>query len=76
MLQKALFAEAQFITLPIRNRHLTLLLCDAIPKVLDQLETFRSSEFEKRRKFLVYERTISFLLNLFKSAAFGTVISR
>lgn len=57
MLQKALFAAAQFIAFPGRKRRLVVLLCDAIPKILDKLQALRSSEFEKRREFLIHKNS-------------------
>jgi hypothetical protein len=54
MLQKALFAAAQFVALPVWNRQLSVLLCDTVPKILDKLKALRPAEFEKRREFLVH----------------------
>jgi len=55
MPQKALFAAAQFIPLPVWNRQLDVLPRDAIPEILDKLQALRSPEFEQRREFLVHE---------------------
>ena len=54
MLQKTLFAAAQFVALPVGDRGLLVFLCNAVPKVFDELETLGSSEFEERRKFRVH----------------------
>jgi hypothetical protein len=57
MLQKPLFAAANFIALPVWKRQWRILLGNAVPQVFDELETFSQSEFEKRREFGIHTFT-------------------
>ena len=58
MPQKSLLATAKLITLPIWHGRLFVLPRDAIPKVLDKLQTFGAAEFEEGREFRIHTREI------------------
>jgi hypothetical protein len=55
MLQEAFLAAAQFVSLPFLEWQLGVLCGDAIPKIFNKLQALSSSQFEKRREFLVHE---------------------
>lgn len=47
-------AVAKFIALPVRHRHLRILLRYRVPQAFDKLKTFSAYEFEEPCKFCVY----------------------
>jgi hypothetical protein len=58
VLEITLLAPTQFLPLRVGNRGGLIFLGQTVPEILDQLQTFRASQFEKRRKFRVHSCSI------------------
>jgi hypothetical protein len=54
-MQEAFFAAAEFVALLFGDRDDRALLHEAIPEVLDELQTFREAKFEERSEFGVHD---------------------